>query len=560
MARIRKTESNKSSEKKWLFGKYVRLSKEDILTGESRSIISQDMILDNHLNNLLMHGEDVTVVDKYIDDGTSGMYDTRESFQRAIADIESGKINALIVCDLSRMFRNDGDQKTYLEYYFREKKIRIISCTLPQLDTFYEPNRVFNMDVKYHGMSNASMPIETSIKIKGRLAIRRKQGLFVGSFAPYGYQKSPENKHKLIVDEDSASVVKNIFKWFVYDNMSVRRIVEELNRLGIPNPSEYKRLNGLKYRNPSSGSNSTLWSEKTVRATLKSQYYIGNMEQHHSETVFTANKKIVIPLNDEEKAEDEIVENTHKAIVDTRTFELAQKLLLRDRRTAPMQKHSYLFSGLLVCGDCKKSMIAKKSKDIKYYYCSTYLKQSKTACTKHTIREDKLSVLVLKLLQLQIATLVSMKQQIEEINKSGRINNTSIQIEHLLQERNKELRNQQDILDSLYFDLKQELITQEQYPRLRTKVNDKIMHLKNVINELIAKKETLHSNINQNNKCLEAFLKHQNITELDRGILVELINKIYIYEDNKIEACFNYQDEYKLTLEFIKNNQLTRKK
>ena len=112
MARIRKATKQEGTRKKWLFGKYNRLSKEDLKKGLSRSIISQNMMLDNYIDNLIDQGEDIVVVDEYIDDGTSGMYDTnREEFQRMINDIENGRINAIIVCDLSRMFRNDGDQK-----------------------------------------------------------------------------------------------------------------------------------------------------------------------------------------------------------------------------------------------------------------------------------------------------------------------------------------------------------------------------------------------------------------------------------------------------------------
>lgn len=554
MARIRREENLKGVNQKWLFGKYERLSKEDMLKGESRSITSQDVTIENYINQLILNGENVNVVDTYIDDGTSGVYNNnRVNFQRMIANIEEGKINAIIVCDLSRMFRNDADQKYYLEYYFPSKKIRVVSCSLPQLDTYYDPNAIYKLDVKFQGLINANQPIETSIKIKERLTNWRKQGAFVGSFAPYGYKKDPDNYHNLLIDEEASLVVKDIYNLFVYEGLSIRKTVEHLNTLGIANPSEYKRLNGFKYKNPSSANNSTLWSEKTVRNILTSEYYIGNMDQHHSKTIFMADRKVIKRIDESEK--EDIVTNTHEAIIDKRTFELAQNLLKRDRRTSPTEKKSYLFSGFLECGDCHKAMIVKKTKDIVYYYCSTYLKRSKLACTKHTIREDVLKEAVLQVIQLQIALTLEMKQEIDKINMSNKINKISKRIENLLNSNKTALLKQETILDSAYFDWKNGDITKEQYQRIKNNTEKKVIQIKESIQELLKQKETLESNINQNNEYLETFLKYQNITELDRKILVELINKIYIYENNQIETCFNFDDEYQLTLEFIKNNK-----
>lgn len=554
MARIRREIKQGTTKKQWRFGKYERLSKEDLLKGDSRSIISQDMTLDSYLDTLIMQGEDVTVADIYKDDGTSGMYDSRSEFQRAIMDIESGRINALIVCDLSRMFRNDADQKHYLEYYFREKKIRIVSCSLPHLDTFKEPDRVFSMDVKFQGMSNANMPLENSLKIKDKLATRRKCGLFVGSFAPYGYKKDTEDKNKLLVDDEAAEVVKDIYNWFVYDNMSIRRIVQKLNELGIVNPTEYKRQQGLNFNN-AGGNNSGLWSEGTVRNILTREYYIGNMDQHHSKTVFTPDKKKIIRLEEEEKNEAEIVENTHEAIIDTHTYDLAKKLLTRDRRTAPGKKHNYLFSGFLVCGDCHKAMIVKKAKNNNYYYCSTYVKRSKTACTKHTFREDILRDAVLKVIQLQIALAVDMKEQVDKINKMDKVNRSSKRLEDLLKSSKISLTKQETIQDNLYMDWKNGDITREQHNRLRIKTEDKIQNLKQTVKQLLKEKELLESSLKESNHYLETFSAYQNIKELDSKILIELIDKIYIYENNMIDVQFNFQDEYKLTLEYIENNK-----
>lgn len=555
MARIRKTNKEVPNKMVWYIGGYKRLSKEDLLSGESRSIVSQDFMIDNHINYLLSMGEDVRYTDSYVDDGTSGVYNNnRVSFQRMITDIESGKINAIIVCDLSRMFRNEADQKYYLEYYFPSKKIRVISCSLPQLDTFYDPNAIYRTDVKFHGISNANQPIETSIKIKGRLATRRKMGMFVGSFAPYGYKKDEKNKNQLLIDDEAAEVVRDIFNWFVYEGLSISRIRLRLNdELGIVNPSEYKRLHGLNYKNPSSKNNSTLWNDKTIKTILTSEYYIGNMDQHKTETKFLFDKKIIVPV--EEIDEDEYCKNTHEAIIDTRTFEIAQTLLTRDTRTSPKTKKSYMLSGFLACGDCNKSIVAKPRKGKVSYYCSTYLKLSKLKCTCHKYTEDELKDIVLKIIQLQIAISISMKEEIEKIKRSDKINTVSDRIEKLLSSNQTELANSQKLLDASYYDWKNGDISREQYIRIKSNAEDVIEQKKKVIESLLAEKETMASIMTQSNEYLDTFCKYENIKELDRKVLVELIDKVYIYENNEFDTVFNYDDVYKLTLEFIKNNQ-----
>lgn len=555
MARIRKIKQEKTFSKEWRFGKYERLSKEDLLSGESRSITSQDITINNHINRLIQNGENVKIVETYIDDGTSGMYNNnRISFQRMITDIESGKINAIIVCDLSRMFRNEADQKYYLEYYFRSNNIRIISDSLPYLDTFIDPNGIYKLDVKFQGMYNANQPIETSIKIKERLANRRKLGLFVGSFAPYGYKKNPDNKNKLIIDSEAAQIVHDIFNWFVYEGLSIGRIRTKLNdELGVVNPSEYKRLKGLNYKNPSAKNNSKLWNDKTIKTILQSVYYIGDMDQHKSETKFTQDKKIIVAID--EIDDEEYCPNTHEPVIETRTFDLAQELLKRDTRISPTTKNSYLLSGFVSCGDCNKSMTIKKRNNKLTYYCSTYMKLSKLACTSHSFPEEKLKDTILKVIQLQIALAISMKSEVEKIKRSKKINTVSDRIEKLLLTNQDTLLRSEQLLDSAYYDWKNGDITREQYIRIKINTEENIEQKKQVIASLLSEKEKLQVSIHNKNQYLETFCKYENITELDRKILVELIDRIYIYENRQIEAKFNFEDEYRLTLEFINNNK-----
>ena len=417
MARIRKTSINTKKEKiKFYLFKYKRLSKEDINSGQSKSIKSQDMVINAYIQRLLDNDEDITIVDEYIDDGVSGMYDTRENWQKMITCIEQTQVTKseqiiVIVSDLSRGFRNSSDQQYYLENYFLEKNIRFISCELPQLDTLYEPEKIYNLEVQFHGMMNAQYAKDLSTKIKSRLKERRKKGEFVGSFAPYGYKKSQEDNHVLVIDEEVADNIKNIFSWFI-SGISMRKICERLNELGVINPTSYRKQKGSKYFNPHAENNSALWHAGTIRNILQSEYYIGNLDQHHTETRITPTGKKRINISDD----SQIAVNTHDSIIDTDTFNKAQHLLQLDMRFPNNERKHYLFSGFLKCGDCKKAMVRTTVKNEHiYYYCSTYRKLSKNHCTKHTIREDVLNDLVLKAIQAHISIAVSLSDQVNLI-------------------------------------------------------------------------------------------------------------------------------------------------
>lgn len=554
MGRIRKTDVP-TRKRTWYLGGLCRLSKEDG-NDISKSIKSQKMVIERKINDLIEIGENIIFVGWFIDDGISGVYDNRKEFQRMLSEIENGNINGFIVTELQRAFRNDGDQKYYLEQYFRQRKTRVISCGQPELDTYHEPNKIYNLEVKFHGMMNAYYPIELSAKIKERLAVRRINGQYVGSFAPYGYKKSTEDRHILEIDEDVSETVELIFNKFVYEGYSLRKIAEYLNELAIPNPTEYKRLKGIKYKNPHAKNNSTLWHSETVKRILQSEYYIGNLDQHKVETEFGAKKKLYVKV-DEEVRETQIADNTHDAIIDKRTFELAQTLLLRDTRVSNKAKTLYLFSGMLKCGDCQRQMVRHTAKGIVYYHCRTYNKLSKSHCTKHSIREDVLEDAVLKMIQTQISLAVDMSKTIDKINKSGIVNSVSQRIENLLNSNTKRLSEEESIIDNLYLDWKRGSITQAQYMRIQNKTEERLDNIRKAIEELKEEKRILVENINKNNTFLDTFVKYQNVQKLDRSLLVELVNIIYIYENNgikTIDICFNFEDEYKLTLEFIENN------
>lgn len=554
MARIRR---NSLQEDKiinvWKIGKYIRLSRDDG-SNESESIVNQRKILDEQIPKYF--DSDYYIVDEYIDDGRTGTSDnTRPDFLRLVEDVKCGRINCIVTKNLSRAFRNSANQGKFLEEFIPLYNTRFISLYEPHIDTFLNPEVVHSLEVSITGFMNEQYAYKTSVDVRRTFDTKRKKGEFIGAFAPYGLMKKPDNKNMLIIDDEAAEIVRDIFHWFVDEGMSKSGITKRLNELGVPNPTAYKHSKGFKYSNPNVYKNDGLWSERTVLDILLNQMYIGNMVQGKQKVI---SYKVHDRINLKEK-DWYIVQNTHEAIIDKETFEKAQKLHQRDTRVCPNKRKVYTFSGLLRCADCKKAMTRKSAKNIVYYSCSTYSRKLKTACTKHTIREDVLEKAVLIAIQKQIALVDNLTEIIDEINNAPVIHRESKRINKLLDVKQKELDKLNSLIDNLYMDWRTNEITKTEYRRIKSKFKVQIEKIKEVIANLEKEKAELSTGISVNEPYLQTFLKHKNIDHLERGILVELIDNIYVYEGGGLTIEFNFEDQHKRMLEYIQMGSLKLK-
>lgn len=554
MARIRR---NSLQEDKiinvWKIGKYIRLSRDDG-SNESESIVNQRKILDEQIPKYF--DSDYYIVDEYIDDGRTGTSDnTRPDFLRLVEDVKCGRINCIVTKNLSRAFRNSANQGKFLEEFIPLYNTRFISLYEPHIDTFLNPEVVHSLEVSITGFMNEQYAYKTSVDVRRTFDTKRKKGEFIGAFAPYGLMKKPDNKNMLIIDDEAAEIVRDIFHWFVDEGMSKSGITKRLNELGVPNPTAYKHSKGFKYSNPNVYKNDGLWSERTVLDILLNQMYIGNMVQGKQKVI---SYKVHDRINLKEK-DWYIVQNTHEAIIDKETFEKAQKLHQRDTRVCPNKRKVYTFSGLLRCADCKKAMTRKSAKNIVYYSCSTYSRKLKTACTKHTIREDVLEKAVLTAIQKQIALVDNLTEIIDEINNAPVIHRESKRINKLLDLKQKELDKLNSLIDNLYMDWRTNEITKTEYKRIKSKFEVQIEQIKEIIANLEKEKAELSTGISVNEPYLQTFLKHKNIDHLERGILVELIDNIYVHEGGGLTIEFNFEDQHKRMLEYIQMDSLKLK-
>lgn len=535
----------------WRIAIYIRLSKEDARCfDESESVTNQRKIIEDHIA-AFNDGDEYLIVDEYVDDGISGTTDDeRDDFQRMLSDIKRGRINCVIVKDLARSFRNYSDQGYYLDDWFPRYNVRFISLFHQALDSYKEPQNMRSIAVPIQGVLNENHCAETSDKVREVFDMKRRKGEHIGSFAAYGYIKDPHNKNALMIDEQAASVVRDIFSMFL-DGMSKNAIVRHLNDHGIPCPSLYKReCLGLKYQNPQmSMDKRPLWWAMTVTSILKNRMYCGDMVQgRYRMKSYKVHVQELVP-----KDEWYIVENTHEAIIDRETFEKVQRLLLRDTRTGPQQNKLYLFSGFLKCADCGKAMTRSKVGDTVYYYCRTYKDQSKDACSKHTIRHDCLAA-VLYAIRQQVYLAVDYSKTIEWINRAPLVKSQTKKLTDAIEQKERELAKIVRYKQAIYQDWKDGEISSSDYHHMKTDYERQTEALEEAIERLQAEKQEVENGVDVENPFLAAFRQFQNIDKLTRDVLIELVDQIKVYEGGSISIVFRFADELRRVQEYIEVN------
>ena len=535
---------------KWNLGKYIRLSKEDLRKGEndrdsSYSVKNQAQLLDEFQ---LTYADEFLGGETYIDDGCTGTDTNREDFQRLLADIHAKRINCVIVKDLSRLARNYTDAGSLIENLFVQMNVRFISLG-DNIDSHKNPDSVTSMIVPITNVFNENYCAQTSKKIRQVFDYKRRKGEFIGAFAPYGYAKDPEDTHSLIVDMEAAEVVKQIFKIFL-DGMSKNAIARHLNDRGILSPSEYKRSKGLRYKNAAILVAKPLWTNIGIDCILRNRMYTGDMVQGKSRM-----KSYKVHIQ-EKLSEDEwfIVENTHEAVITREDFGRTQQLLLRDTRTAPKQKQLYLFSGFLRCADCGRAMVRSEVKGYVYYRCSTYANCSKTACTIHSIKHHKLEAGILHAINQMASLALSYSALVTVINTAPQRKTQAAKLNADILTKEKELAKIMRYKQSLYEDWKDGVLTREDYMYMNEDYEAQAARMKTVILNLKDELSKTENGIDAENPFLAIFRKHENIHQLTRDVLIELVEYVRVYESGDISVRFKYKDEMRHVSEYIEAN------
>lgn len=533
--------------KTYLCGGYLRLSKEDDDIAKSETLQSNSIENQKeYIEDYLQSKPEIRVVDFYIDDGYSGVNFDRPDFQRMLQDIKDKKINCVIVKDLSRLGRNYIEVGKYIERLFPFLGVRFIAIN-DNFDSADDAALSNNIIVPFKNLINDAYCRDISIKIRSHLEVKRKRGEFIGAFPVYGYMRG-EDKNKLIVDPCAAEIVKEIFAMKM-EGMSQQAIADELNRLGVLSPAEYKKEQGSGYKTVFQTHSRAKWTAVAVLRVLTNEVYMGTLIQGKEST---PNYKVRVR---EKKPKEEWirVENAHEAIISRTDFELISDILQKDTRVSTGKSAVSVYSGYLVCADCGCSMVRKKvrsgSLEYVYYVCSGN-KKDKDICSSHRISENTLNMAITKTLQLHLKQLGDLQESIRYIRETSGNSDKVKKLVLQSEKRKEDIEKYNRLKLECYEDYKKELITQDEYMLFKKELDNRIEEIQRAITELGKKKRMLLDGGYEKESLLEKFLTSKEI-ELKRSILVRFISRIYVYEDHRIEIIFRYQDEIRQLLGIV---------
>ena len=549
MKRGRKSKyfSKETFENRWNVALYIRLSVQDGDKEESNSIVNQKELL----NMFLEKEKELTFYNYYIDDGFTGTTFERPAFKKMMEDVELGLVNTIIVKDISRLGRNFIEMGNLVQNIFLVKNIRFISVC-DNLDSFANPKSIENIFFPLKNLLNEMYCKDISNKITKAFNIMKKEGKFIGSYPPFGYLKEKENKHHLIIDNASATVVKMIFD-LCESGIGNTLIAKELNERCILTPSEYRcKILNMK----STGRKvSKQWTPSIVGKILDNRVYSGDLVQSKYKNIsYKVHKQI------KNKEEDWIVvENTHEPIIDKERFFKIQEL--RKNRKYNWNKRvedNSIFKDLVICSNCKDPMdlIVTNKKEISEIKIKKYAFRCNNCNIDNKndfyIKVDTLKTCIFRSIRYHIDLLRGVEEARKEIKprteytKSIKQKVENMKYELEIVEKNK-IEN--------YEKWKKNEITELEYIENIKNIVGKECILKNAIKDeksklLKAKKEAIYL---RENVWIDTLLKYKNQRKLTKEMLEDLIDKIYINKDGrKIKIKFKYEDAYKLAMDYLK--------
>lgn len=512
---------------------YIRLSKEDIKENgkedESESIQNQKILLTKYVTE-----QGYTLVDTYVDDGYTGTNFNRPAFQRMLKDIEAGKINMVITKDLSRLSRDYIGTGEYVEKWFPAHGVRYIALT-DAIDTAIDST---NNDIApFKAILNDMYAKDLSKKIRTALHTMQSEGKWVGGCPPFGYKVDPEDKNHLVVDEVEGPIIKRIFDLFV-NGHKINQIRDILNDEKVPTFSITR--NRSFEREGKSGNIYGYWSNTTLKKILKNRLYTGDMIQNRRSRVNYKYRKIV--CNSEDKWI--IVENTHEALVDKKTFEQVQELLPKQKQRND-KKEYFLLDGILKCADCGHNIgiRARRANGKTTTVCNYYrkFKVEYNLCTNHGFDYDTLEngvIDVIKNVMNSLQTDRIEKAAQKECNESTTIESVKNNISKL----ETDINNLKTSLDNMYMDKLANKVTEEMYERVHLKISKdieakeiKLKETRDYLNEIENSGETAEDLKTLVNEFV-------NVEHPTRDLILKLINHISIHEDGNIDVYFNFKE------------------
>ena len=528
----------------WDAGLYGRLSVLDNGKVDGEPIESQIAIIEQYV---AVHPE-LKIVERYIDNGYTGTNFDRPDWERMMADVKSGRINCIIVKDLSRLGRNYIETGRFLERICPKLGIRFIS-----VNDHYDTAEIKSQDefaASLKNIVNDYYAKDISLKSGSTLKAKRQRGEYIGNYAPHGYLKDPTNKNHLIINPETAPVIQQIYQWRA-EGLGYGAITRMLNERDIPSPGRYRFEHGIVTNNNKKGS-SLLWNRHVLSDILRNIAYIGHLAQGKC----TASLVHGIPLHRTQESEWDVAYHTHEPIISEELFNRVQQV---NRSQAEAYNTNYgacshlpkgdnPYRERLVCADCGTQMklyrnLSKNHKKAYFtYICPTYEEHRELRCTKKSIRSTDLDTAVLKALKMQMELFCDTQRVLERLSKQ-RPKTPVHDEENELQQLEQQIKRKQGYSTSLYADYRTGLLTREEYTFAHAKYQEEVAALQGRISQL-RERLTITSQVSDCAKSWMALIEqYKNAEIVSRELVTAFISEIRLSADGSIQISFLFQDE-----------------
>ena len=533
---------------------YARLSVENSgKDDDGNSLQNQIAVCEDYLDGCPY----LRLAEVYSDNGKTGTVFDRPAWNRLMDDVRTGKIQCIVVRDLSRFGRDYVETGSYLEKIFPALGTRFISVK-ENFDNFTCGNAMESLSVSLQNLVNAMYSRDISKKVSTALRAQMETGIFRNRNLPYGYLWN-EDKTAYVVDEEAAAVVRQIFEWKLRE-VSVYTIVERLKAGGIESPERHKRRAGTRNGGNIQGEG---WCPSTIRGILQNRAYIGEMICGKSETALYKGLKKRLT----EKDNWIVVSDAHPPIVSVSDFEAVERQMQKDsahRETAMEWSADIragmidLFAGKIFCADCGKRMYYKRQriqcKGVVFrgvYDCSTHMRRGHGTCFKHAMRQNALNKKVFNAIRDQLQVALDYEKLL--LAMRGGSGEASVREKHKAAVASVKLRLNalKKKRAGLYESYVEGILNEEEYAFAKQTYEEQYEALNRLLDEAVERRERFLASISPDNKWLTMMRGAAGMTGLTQELVDAIIEKVLVYGGGRIEVVFNYNDVFYAMLECV---------
>lgn len=528
--------------KLWRAALYIRLSVE--FNGKrGDSLETQRQIMEAYLALC----PDIEVTEIYTDNGTTGRTFERPAFEKMLMDVETGKIDCIVVKDLSRLGRNTIDTGYYIEKYFPIHHVRFIAVN-DQYDSEGEDNNGSHIIVPLKNMINEAYAADISKKVKSQAHQSMKDGDFIGARPPYGYKKAPDNCHKLLVNEDTAPIVRQIFEWTA-DGTGLNEIVKRLNEKGVLTPGHYLASVGMIKNQRLMGSGN--WQTWTVSKILADEVYTGDMVQGKTKTI--GHKQVPTPPE-----EWIVVRGTHEPLVSRELFETVQMARKQAaERVTRAEKVPYtenILRGRIFCGHCGKNLHRQRRhwNGNYFFHCISNDRIAKGACGGNiSIEETDLFQTILTIIRQEAETVIGKNLRLKHQDTKLAAQKTAVDKE--IVKLRQETASNRGYLTSLYENLVIGILTSDEYRSMKAGYEKKITAAVERMQQLQEQQAELEKQVNGYSSLAEKLAKIDGDTALTARLVDQLIERITVNGPEDISIRFRFDSGFERIAEVLAN-------